>query len=211
MTVWGPEQFAFKCVQWHIGYLRIKVSQETANARGTFASLKQKTNLPCERGPHASGSGGKHLSLGMGNPANKPGRRSLVTSLIDYPKSKVCLHSSLLGHQTQVSLSGQFLTSVLFLCPESIKDACRGHFWGFLSMEPACTQFLFLLLSCPVSTLLFVQAPELKGLEGEYYPPTLPPTGLDHFPKAPPPTPITVGVRFWHDLGELGETQRVSL
>ena len=44
-------------------------------------------------------------------------------------------------------------------------------------MEPACTQFLFLLLSCPVSTLLFVQAPELKGLEGEYYPPPLPPTG----------------------------------
>lgn len=37
-------------------------------------------------------------------------------------------------------------------------------------MEPACTRLLFLLLSGPVLTLLFVQAPELKGLEREYSP-----------------------------------------
>lgn len=41
-------------------------------------------------------------------------------------------------------------------------------------MEPACTRFLFLLLSGPVSTLLFVQAPELQGLEREYSPQACP-------------------------------------
>ena len=41
-------------------------------------------------------------------------------------------------------------------------------------MEPACTRFLFLLLSSPVSTLLFVQAPELQGLEREYSPQACP-------------------------------------
>lgn len=71
MTAWGPEQFALKFVQWHNGYLRIKISQETANTRGTlprrfpFCFPEAENKSPCERGPHASGSGREPLSLGM--------------------------------------------------------------------------------------------------------------------------------------------------
>ena len=155
-------------------------------------------------GPCASGSGRKLFSLGMGNPAKKPGRASLVTALINYPKPKSVYILHPLG------------TKPKFLCPvnsspgfcffsESIKAACCGHLWGLISMEPACTRFLFLLLSCHESTLLFIQAPELKAPGGISPPPTLPlVTWLDHLPKAPPPNPITLGVRFWRDLGELG-------
>ena len=53
---------------------------------------------------------------------------------------KLCLHSSLISTQAQVSLFCQFLTNLLFICLEGIKTACFGHFFGTMYMRPPYVQ-----------------------------------------------------------------------
>lgn len=56
-------------------------------------------------------------------------------------------------------------TNLVFLCPESIKAPCFGHFLGPISMRSPCTRLkfdLFLLLIGLVPILLLVQTQQLR-------------------------------------------------
>lgn len=95
--------------------------------------------------------------------AGKPVSTSLVTSIIEYPKPRSCLDSSLIKHLKPliffvlwVSLSGKFFTNLLLLFLKSIQVAYFGHFLGPVSMIPPCAQikicFFFLLLTSLIAT-----------------------------------------------------------
>ena len=64
----------------------------------------------------------------------KPPETRLVTFLIDSPKPKLCLDSSIIGYQNLSLLSCQFLTNLLCLCLKS-KKLPESKFVSFLSVN----------------------------------------------------------------------------
>ena len=66
---------------------------------------------------------------------------------------KLCLHSSLISTQAQVSLPCQFLMNLLYLCLKGIKAASFGHFLGCIlgDLHMYEINLDFLLLICLAS------------------------------------------------------------
>ena len=115
----------------------------------TFLSAKSRKSLIW--GVASSVSGGRRTPLSQRrNWAKKPTETNLVTSLIYYPKCKLCLDSSLIGHpKPKFFLSCQFFANVLVLYLKNIKSACFGHFLHPISMRPPCAWILMcFFLSC---------------------------------------------------------------
>ena len=93
--------------------------------------------------------------------AGKPVSTSLVTSVIDYPKPRPCLDSSLIEHPKPlvffvlwVSLPPKFFTNLLLLFLKSIQVAYFGHFLGPVSMIPQCAKLKFVSFFLLLTSLM---------------------------------------------------------
>lgn len=94
----------------------------------------------------------------------KPPETRLVTFLIDSPKPKLCLDSSIIGYQNLSLLSCQFLTNLLCLCLKTVKTACFGHFLGpSLFFEKVKVCFFF---SCSFLPCKYITRPATRTQEG---------------------------------------------
>ena len=123
-------------------------------------SLKQEINLSFESFFLCSQREGRFYHQRWRFGGKKPPETRLVTFLIDSPKPKLCLDSSIIGYQNLSFLSCRFLTNSLCLCLKCIKA----------SWIKIC--FFFCLLTFLVSTGSLVQPQDSRGKAGDVPSPT---------------------------------------
>ena len=105
----GPSAWLY----WFLKLLKKWPMQERHSDWPTFVSAENRKALIWGVAPSVSGGRRTPLSPKTENWTKKPTEAKLVTSLLYYPKCKLCLDSSLTGHP-----------NVKFLCPVNSSQIC---------------------------------------------------------------------------------------